>query len=187
VRSPRTAVRCLVTGLIAIAVALAAGCGDDGGSETSPTVEWADGLCSAITTWRDSLTSTADSLRGGNLSEDSLRSAVDDFESATSDFVDDVRDLGIPETEAGEEAKASLDRLADDVEEGVSTMQSAVDDAEGAGGALEAISTVAGTLSTLGEQLASTFAGLEDLDAAGELEEAFREADACDELESASP
>ena len=135
-----TAGRWLVIGLLA--VFLAAGCGGDDGGGGSSTTEWADGVCSAITTWSESITSTADSLRGGNLTEDELRNAVDDFESATSDFVDDLTGLEAPDTESGEQAKESLDELSANVEQNVSTMKSAVDDASGASEVLEAISTV---------------------------------------------
>ena len=135
--------------LRAAAASLAAGCGGDGGGDSSAT-EWAGDVCSAITTWTDSITSTADSLSGGNLGEDALRSAVDDLASATSDFVDDVRGLGTPDTEAGEQAKESLDQLADEVDENLSTMQDAVDDASGASGVVEAVTAVSGAMSTMG-------------------------------------
>ena len=52
-----------------------------------------------------------------------MEDAVDDLESATSEFIDDVRGLGTPDTEAGEQAKEPLDQLADDVDESLSAMQ----------------------------------------------------------------
>ena len=114
---PAAAIALVAVGLLA--VFLAAGCGgsDNGGSSAE---KWADDVCSSITTWKNSVTSATDSLKGGNLSEDSLRSAVDDVSGATNDFVDDVRGLGAPDTEAGEQAKDSLDKLADNVDTNVS-------------------------------------------------------------------
>ena len=174
--------RWLVLGLLA--VSLATGCGgDDGGSGSSAT-EWADGLCSSITTWTASITSTGESLRGGELSEDALRSAVDDLESSTNDFLDDLRALEAPDTESGDQAKESLDELSDDVEDNVETMKSAVDDVSGVSELVEAATAVSGALSLMGEQLSATFSELEQLDPGGELEQAFSEADSCDELES---
>jgi hypothetical protein len=177
-----TAGRWLVVGLLA--VTFAAGCGGDGGGGGSSTTEWADDVCSAITTWSESITSTADSLRGGNLTEDEVRSAVDDFERATSDFVDDLRGLGAPDTESGKQAKESLDELSGNVEENMSKMKSAVDDASGASGVGKAVTAVGAALSSMGQQLSATFTELERLDAGGELEQAFSDADSCDELES---
>jgi hypothetical protein len=168
--------RTLAVSLVAVFSLAGCGGGDGGGSSTT---EWADGVCSAITDWSESITSTAQSLRGGNLSQDELSGAVDDFESATSDFIDDLRGLGKPDTDAGEQAEESLDQLADDVDENVSKLKSDVDDADGVAAAATAVTTA---LSTMGSQLSSTFSELEQLDAAGELEDAFKEADSCDEL-----
>ncbi len=164
-----------------VAAFLASGCG--GGDDNSATA-WADDVCSAITTWSDSITSTADSLRGGNLSEGAVKSAVDDLQSATSDFVDDVRGLGAPDTDSGEQAKESLDQLADDADESLSTIQSAVDDASGVSGVVQAVTAIGTALSTLGTQISSTFSELEQLDAGGELESAFKDADSCQDLQS---
>ncbi len=113
-----------------------------------------------------------------------MKSAVDDFEGATNDFVDDVRGLGQPETEAGEEAKESLDQLADDIDENVAQIQSEVEDASGVRGVVEAATAVSAALSTMGTQLSSTFAELEQLDGAAELQRAFEESDSCASLAS---
>ena len=65
--------------LLVLAV-LAAGCGGGGGggNDTTSAQDWADGVCSAINTWTDSLRSAGQSLSGGNLSKDSLESAAGD-------------------------------------------------------------------------------------------------------------
>ena len=120
----------------------------------------------------------------GNLNEDAVKNAVDELEDATSEFVDDVRGLGTPDTEAGEQAKESLDQLADDADESLSAIQRAVDDISGVSGVVEAVTAVSAAISTMGTQLSSTFTELEQLDAGGELEAAFNEADSCDQLRS---
>ena len=165
-----------------LAAFLASGCG--GGKDENSATAWADDVCSAATTWRDSITSAADSLKGGNLSEDGLTSAVDDIQSATSDFVDDVRGLGKPDTESGEHAKESLDQLADEADKNLSTIQSAVDDASGVSGLVQAVTAIGTALSTMASQVSSTVAELKQLDAGGELEAAFNEADSCKTLQS---
>jgi hypothetical protein len=179
-----TAGRSLLVGLLA--VFLAAGCGGDDGSGSSAT-EFADGACSATTTYRESIRATADSLRGGNLSEDNVRSAVDEIEAATNDFVDDLRGLGRPDTEAGQRAEELLDQLAADIEENVSTVRSAADGASGLSGIAEVANAASTALPAMEAQLSSTFAELEELDAGGELQTAFREADSCNQLESGGP
>jgi methyl-accepting chemotaxis protein len=174
-----------ISGLLVVgmtAVALAAGCGGDDDSGSSATTDWANGVCEAISTWGDSVESTGESLRSGATNADDLREAVDEFEQATRTFVDDLRKLGKPDTEAGDKAQEEIEQLADDVDENVSKMKDAAEEASGASGILEAATTISGTLSTMGQQLSSTFAELEQLDAEGELDQAFRDADACDEL-----
>ena len=168
-----------------LAVAVAAGCGGGGGNggSTSAT-EWADGLCSAITTWTSAISSATSSLQGEGASREGLKDAADEVESATETFVDDVKGLGTPDTEAGQKAKESLDQLADTVTEEVGKIKSAADDVSGASGVVAAASTISATLSTIGQQLASTFQELEQLDAKGELERAFEDAEACDALEN---
>jgi methyl-accepting chemotaxis protein len=162
-----------------LVVCFAAGCGGDDGGGSAAT-DWANDLCSAITDWTESVQTTSDSLKGGNLSEDSLRDAADEFKSATQEFVDDVRGLGAPDTDAGEEAKEEIDQLADSIEEDVAEIEEAV---EGEQGLAATVSAVTGTLASMGEELASAFTALEQLDAGSELEEAFRDAESCDELE----
>jgi uncharacterized protein YoxC len=184
---PGTPLRLLLLPALAIAL-LAAGCGGDSGSsdETMSTPDWANGVCGAITTWTSSLTSAADSLRGGNISKESLQSAVDDVESSTKTFTDDLKDLGKPDTEAGQEAKDLLDGLEDDLDADVEEMKSTVDSASGLGDVLNAASGVSGTLGKMGQQVSSTLSQLDQLDASQELEQAFQQADNCAELTSSS-
>lgn len=166
-----------------LALALAAGCGGDGdgGGGTSAT-DWANDLCAAITEWTESVQTTSDSLKSGNLSESSLKDAAEDFQSATEEFVDDVRGLGAPDTEAGEEAKEEIDKLADSVDENAAEIEDAIG---GDGGSLaETVSAVTQALSAMGQQLAATFTALEQVDAGSELEDAFSDAESCDELQS---
>ena len=168
-----------------LAVFLTIGCGgddDSGSSDASSTTEWAQGLCSAISDWTTSVSSATGSLKEDDLSEEGVKSAVGDVKSATSTFVDDVKGLGTPDTESGQEAKESLDQLADNLDNELAMIESATDRASGVSGVLAAVSTISGTLSTMSQQIASTVSELEQIDAGGELEDAFTEADACNDL-----
>ena len=116
--------------LLAVAGAvatLAAGCGDD----TSSAEEWADGVCSAFSDWRDDVTTAGEELRAGPTTRDDLKSTADDLEEATDNFLDDIRDLDDLETEGGQEAKATLDRLAEDVDQNKENIQSTVSGTSG--------------------------------------------------------
>jgi hypothetical protein len=173
--------------VLLVAAGLAAGCGgsDDGG-DTSAATEWAGDLCSSITTWTQSLTDSVDSLGAGSVTRDSLQGVVDDASSATESFVDELESLGRPDTEAGDEAEETITTLRDELSDQVQTIEDALDGVSGASGVLTAVSTVSGALAEMGRQLTAAFGELQQLDAQGELEDAFRSATSCDDLTSGS-
>ena len=172
--------------VVAAAAVLAAGCGGSSDSDTSATSEWASGLCSAISDWTSSISSIGTTLKGGNLSQDSLTSAVDDAKSATEKLTSDLDGLGKPDTEAGQQAKDSIDQLSSDLKADVTKIQDALDGASGIAGIIAAIPVITSTLSTMGTQVSSTISGLESLDAKGELEDAFSGSSSCTELANGS-
>ncbi len=174
--------------LLAVAVAgaalLAAGCGSssDSSSDTSPSTEWADSLCSAINTWTASITSIVDPIKGGDISKDSLTTAVDDAKGATDTLISDLDGLGKPDTEAGQEAKDSVDKLSTDLKAGVTTIEDEINGASGIAGYIAAAPAVLTALGTMGTDVTSTVTTLEGLDAKGELETAFNDAASCADL-----
>src|SRR6266511_2623682 len=133
---PKLPVLALVLG-----AALLAGCGSS--SSTTSTEDWANSLCSAITTFTSSVKTSTDSLKSGNLSKDGLQSSADEIKSAGGDV-------------------------------------------SGASSVLSAVTVVTGKLSTMSSQLQSTFNDLQQLDAKGELEQAFKQAPACSSLTKSS-
>lgn len=176
--------RAIAAAVIVVAALSAAGCGgsSDDSSSASPTSEWADGLCSAITSWTSSLSSIGDTLKEGNLSKDSLTSAVDDAKSATDTFTSDLDGLGLPDSDVGQQAKDSVDQLSTDLKSDMTKIQDALDGVSGVSEILTAVSVVSSTLVKMGSQVSSTITSFQDLDAKGELESAFKQADSCTEL-----
>ena len=170
----------------AFALAGCGGGGGDGGSSGAvSTSEWADGLCSSIVDWTDSVSSAATSLKDGNLSKETVQSAADDVGTATETFVDNVKGLGTPDTEAGQKAKESLDKLANNLDDDLAEIKAAANyNSIGVSGALSAVTKISQELATMGQQISSTFSELEQLDAKGELEDAFSQSDSCKELGS---
>ncbi len=179
--------RALGAVLVATAALIVAGCGSNSSSDVTPTDEWADGLCSSITTWTSSLSSIADSLKGGGVpTKESLSSAVDDAKGATSDFTSSLGDLGKPDTEAGQQAKDSVDQLSTQIDEDIATIEDAVDGATGVSGIVNAVQVISATVSKAGSQVTDTLTSFQDLDAKGELESAFKDAPACQKLTGGS-
>jgi hypothetical protein len=171
---------------VLVLAVLAAGCGGGGGgsSDTMSAQDWADGVCSAISTWTDSIKSAGQSLTGGNLSKDSLGSTATDVKDSTAQLKDDLQGLGKPDTESGDEAKQSIDELSSNIQEDVDQMDSAIKDVQNGGSIMTAVTTVTGSLSTMSTQVQSTFNDLENLDPKGELESAFKNASSCKSLTS---
>jgi hypothetical protein len=182
--------RVILAGAVAVAAALlAAGCGgssDSSSGDTSATEEWASGLCSAFSTWTTSISAIGTTLKGGNLSQDSLKSAVDDATSATETLTSDLDGLGKPDTDAGQQAKDSIDQLSSDLKADVTKIKDELDGASGIAGILAAVPVLTSTLSTMGTQVSSTISGLESLDAKGELKAAFSGSSSCTELANGS-
>jgi hypothetical protein len=168
-----------------VLVALAAGCGSNS-SEPETTADWANGVCTAITTWADSVKSAADPLTSGDLSKDSLQSAADDVKSATSTLESDLKDLGKPDTEAGQEAQDAVAQLSSDLTTSTDSIKSAVDGVSSLSGVVGAVATVGTALSAMQSQVTATYTALKGLDAKGELQDAFEQASACQQLSSTS-
>ena len=172
--------------LIAVAALalLVAGCGgSDESSSASPTEEWADGFCTAITTWTDSLQSVTEQFSSpSSLSTDGLNDAASDIKSSTETLVDDLRGLGAPDTESGQAVQDSLDELSTTLENEVADIESAADGVSGLTGLPSAISSITTSLAAMGTAFASTLQALESADVKGELQTALEDSPACADI-----
>ena len=177
--------RLWIVAILVLALAgVAAGCGGDE-SESDPTAAWADGFCSAVTDWTDELrTITSQFSDTSNLSEDGLQSAATDVLSATQTLVDELRDLGAPETDSGEEVKSALDTLSTTLEDESSAIE---DTANGVSNITElpsAITKISSSLAALGTAFSQTLQTIENADASGELRAALEDSPECADISS---
>ncbi len=170
--------------LVVVAVVLTAGCGSSKKPDT--TTEWANSLCTAVTTWKTSVTTAADSLKGGNLSKNNIQSAGNQLEDATNTFVSTVKKLGKPNTAAGAQAQQSVDQLSTEIQAGTQTISDAAKSVTGVSNALTAVTAATTALSTMATQIRTTFTTLQGLDPKGELKTAFNQADACKTLRAST-
>jgi hypothetical protein len=169
---------------------VAAGCGDDddASSETETSAEtsaaeWADGVCTALTTWTGDLDAAAEPLGDvSSLSGDSIRQAAEDVKIATETLTESLRDLGRPDTESGEQVESSVEDIATELEDGAEALEAAVADVSGIADIPGAVGTITTTLTELGDDVQSLVQNLEDADVSGELETAFEDAESCGEL-----
>ena len=168
-----------VLGVLAIVVGLVtAGCGSK--KQPTSTADWANGVCSAISTWTTSVKSSANTLKSGNLSKTSLQSAADATKSATETLRSDLNSLGEPGTQAGQQAKSLTDELRANLKSGIDTITTAVNGASGVSGVVSAGATVVTTVATMADQVTSTVSSLKQL--GGEVQTAFQQSSECQQI-----
>ena len=170
--------RALSVALILVLALVAAGCGSKKSSDSSSTADWVSGVCTSITTWKNSVTAAGESLQGGDLSKASLQSAADDAKEATDTLESDLKGLGKPDTESGQQAKDLVDQLATDLNADIDSLKQTADNASGLG-VIAAAAAAATTLGTMRTQLTTTLDSLQQLDTKGELQSAFEQSSAC--------
>ena len=105
--------------LTAVAAGLVGcGSGDDEGDQASAAETWASDVCSTALDWRTTIEDVKNTLSDtGSLSADVIRDAVDDVENATASLVADLGEVGVPDTEAGDEAAAEVTTLSEKLQE----------------------------------------------------------------------
>jgi hypothetical protein len=128
-----------------------------------------------VSTW----VSTVDGAAGLSIDRDDVQTAVTDVSDATETLVDDLKQLGPPETDAGTQAKSELDSLGTTLAQQVDTVEGALN---GGGSALALATTVTTALSTAAGAVESTYQSLLGLDPDGELADGFENADDCESL-----
>ena len=166
---------------VAVAVLGASACGGDE-EEVPAAQQWAGELCTAVNTWRDAISSATATITS-NPTREGLEDAADEAKSATEELVDDVRGLGAPDTEAGEQAQQGVEQLADTAESSLATIEENVENVSGTEDLLTAVSTVSATISQLSSQLSESLDELRALgDVDDELTEAFQDAPECEGL-----
>jgi hypothetical protein len=137
---------------------------------------------SIITEWTDSARPVVESLQEETLTKQAVEDATDEVDNATTTLAGELRDLGTPDTEAGEQVEASVQRLSSELDDDVEQIDTAVNNATDPSGVRTAVSEASSTLVTMGNRVPSTVSELDRIDAKGELKAAFQESDSCQSL-----
>jgi uncharacterized protein YoxC len=169
--------------LPAVAAALilcvaAAGCGSD---DKSATESWADGMCSALVDWQNSVTAAGENVSGGNLSKSSLQNAASEVSDANKQLREDLDGLGKPPTETVDKAKSSLDQLGDDLNKNLADIREALANATGNDVSV-AITAVASSVQTMSQDFQNTTTQLKALQGDDTWTNAFKSSDSCQKL-----
>ena len=163
---------------VALAVA-AAGCGSS--SSASETEQWADGMCSALTDWQNSVTAAGENVSKGDLSKSSLEGAADGVADANKQLRDDLDSLGKPPTETVEKAKSALNQLGDDLNKNLAAIRDALANASGNDVSL-AITAVGSAVQAMSQDLQNTSTQLKALQSDDTWKKAFNSSDSCQKL-----
>jgi hypothetical protein len=185
--------RALLAVLILSAAIVTAGCGGGSssssgtGTESSATAadDWANSVCEAFVTWNNSITDAGQGIRD-NPSEEGIRTAGEQIQSATQTLADDLRGLGRPDTESGQQAKDTIDQLATNLDTSLQKISDAMDSASGTAGAVTAASTIGTSLVEMADHVSTAFQQLQEIDTQGELQSAFEQGDSCAGLTTTS-
>jgi hypothetical protein len=169
--------RVSLAALMAVAL-LATGCAGD---DEESAERWASSVCAGMGTWLTEVDEALQSLTddGRAINEEDMRAAVDQAEEATTTLVEDLEELGPPDTEGGEGAQSELEDLLVALRSEVETVQEAIDSESGTA---ELASTVTMSVSEAYEEISLFLAELRGVDPGGELQEGFDSADECDSL-----
>jgi methyl-accepting chemotaxis protein len=162
---------------IALAVA-AAGCG---GSDTqSETEAWADGMCSALLDWQNSVRTAGEDVSKGNLSKSTLQDAANGVSDANKQLRDDLDSLGKPPTETAEKAKEDLNQLTDDLKTNIDKIRDALGNA--GSDVTAAITAVSGSVQAMSQDVQNTATQLKALQSDDTWSKAFKSSDSCQKL-----
>ena len=173
--------RSIALGALAMsAMVLLAACNDDG--ETA-SEKWAGDVCGAVATWEESISAIATDFSDG-ISREVVSEKVAEAGDATKELVDQLKDAGAPETEAGDEAKSAIESLADDVESTVDTIKGEVEALPDSGveGLVAGVAEIRTELTELVAKGRLTLDQIRQLDPADELMEAIESNETCQGL-----
>lgn len=181
-------VAAVVVGVAVItAVVLIVRLTDNEGGPISTTA-WADSVCTSLSDWRSSITSLAE-VGGGALTPGSLREKLGEADRATERLVDDLQNVGPPDLEAGKDIEQALDDASGALQASYASLKAGAQDAadaDTAAGFLQALAALAPDFQSLLNQIGDTVATLQSAslfgDASAELEQAFSDAESCQQL-----
>lgn len=185
----------LVVGLvaaaaIAVVVAVVVIKESDNGSNSLTTTQWADQVCTSLDDWRTSIISLA-TVSSGGLTRDALREKLTDAQVATEQLIDDLRDIGPPETEAGTQLRNELQQQGDQLEQSYENLKAGAQGALNADSPtafLQGLAKLAPDFQNLLNEISKTINTLESSNVAGasadEVKQGFQDAEACQKLRS---
>jgi hypothetical protein len=164
---------------VALAAVLAvAGCG--GGDDESSAEAWADDVCTSANSWTEELVQIAADV-DPSAGAEGIEQQLDQAEKATRNLLEDVRDVGAPDTQGGSEAQEEIEGLVERTQDRLDSLRGELEGAS-TGEALSVLGQAAQELEAVGTDARDTLDRIQELDPAGELRQGIEGADSCQEL-----
>ena len=166
--------------LVAVLSVAGAGCGGD---DQSGAEQWADSVCNDLNTWAESMTTTISGVmsQGLGVTSNDLRAAANQASSATTRLVDDLREIGPPDTESGEAAQQQLQQVGDSIEQHATKARNLAESGSTSGA--ELVATARSVLVEIGAAADEVKSALSSLQQAGEdIRSGIEASDACSQL-----
>ena len=158
-----------------------------GASSSTSAKQWANGVCSAVQTFANSVDSTISGLKGSDSLDSAAQEAKSGLQSAVTDLQDSLKDLGKPSTSDGKQAQTAVQNLSDELSKDVAAIQGALTPPP------SSPSEIASTFADIGSEIQkavsqtkSTANTLKGLKPNGTLQKAFQSAPACTQLKKSS-
>ena len=151
---------------------------------TSPTA-WANGVCSSVQTWLDSVNSTVKGLKGAGSLDAAATQAKTGVKAATDTLTSSVDALGTPSTGDGAKAKTAVNSLVAQLQSVSSSIQQTL--ASPGSTPVEVAGSLAQVGSDLGKaanQVKSAGTTLKGLKPKGQLKKAFQSSASCQKLKN---
>jgi hypothetical protein len=154
------------------------------GGGTSPQ-KWADGVCSAVDDWIESVESTLQGLRDAGSLENATQQAVDGLDTATTQLTTSIEELGRPSTSDAKKAQDAVEKLSNDLREDVDNVKSELSDPPSDPvGIASLFARIGIEVGNAIDQVQSTATTLKGLSSKGRLKKAFQSSSECKSLKS---
>ena len=168
--------------LLAVTLAFAAaGCGGD----SSESAQWADSVCSTVTDWQGQIEQAAQevqtelqspSLNSVGAIETQIQSAV----TATQKLSTDLKAIGAPDVDSGQQAKQQVDALASQLQSAVNIAKNSIDalpENANLNELAQKLLPLAPAIQSLATSTSNTVKAIQT--SSDELKQGFEDADAC--------
>jgi hypothetical protein len=162
---------------------VAAGCG--GEDDRVSAGEWAEAFCTATRDWSDEMSRIAGSVADRPpRSLEALEEVVRDTRGAIDTYVDELRSLDEPDLDGGAQVESSIEALAAEVESEAEEIEDTLEDVSGITGPVTSGRDVGASIVAMFTAFERASETIESADEDGELEQAFADTEACDEIGS---